>query len=340
MAASRTGAGATVKIAEQSVLEAVGSAPCCGAENVPVFLSGMKDLLTTTSPGGTFSLRYCAACDIVYVDPRPLTEKLHLYYPEAEYIPLPYAPRRHGRRPVRQLLKAMLSWPYTVRFGSASVQLTPNVPGASLLDVGCGRGEMMQQMAARGWDVYGCDIGPGKIAGIAATFGPGRAWCGTFEEIDFPVPSFDAITMWHVIEHFPDPWRALRKAHALLKPGGTLVVGTPNWDCREARLFRRFWVGFDAPRHLVLFSTRSLCRALQDAGFEVSRPRPSLWANSISESIVLALSGLLNVRLWNSRLAHFLHYLLFPFFVLSRTLGNLSMIEITARKPCAVDPAK
>jgi len=325
--------------AEQSVLAAVGRAPCCGAENVPVFLSGMKDLLTETSPGGTFSLRYCAACDILYVDPRPLTENLHLYYPEAEYMPLPDASRRNPRSPVRELLKAALSWPYTVRFGSASLQLTPDIPGQSLLDVGCGCGEMMKQMAARGWDVYGCDAASGKIAGIAATFGPGRAWCGTFEEIDFPVPAFDAITMWHVIEHFPDPWRALRKAHALLKPGGTLVVGTPNWDCLEARLFRRFWVGFDAPRHLVLFSSRSLCRALQDAGFEVSRPRPSLWANSVSESIVLALGGVLNVRLWNSRLSRALHYLLFPFFVLSRTLGNLSMIEITALKPCAVDPA-
>jgi SAM-dependent methyltransferase len=325
--------------AEQSVPERLGRAPCCGTENAPVFLSGMKDLLTTTSPGGTFSLRYCAACGVLYVDPRPLTENLHLYYPEAEYMPLPDASRSDRCSPVRELLKAILSWPYTVRFGSASVQLTPNVPGASLLDVGCGRGEMMKQMAARGWDVYGCDAASGKIASIAAAFGPGRAWCGTFEEIDFPLSSLDAIIMWHVIEHFPDPWRALRKAHALLKPGGKLVVGTPNWDCREARLFRRFWVGFDAPRHVVVFSTRSLCRALEDAGFEVYRLRPSLWANSVSESIVLALSGLLNVRLWNSRLSRALHYLLFPFFVLSRTLGNLSMIEITARKPCAVDPA-
>jgi SAM-dependent methyltransferase len=322
-----------VAAAEHSVLEQVNRAPCCGAENVPVFLSGLKDLLTKTSPGGTFSLRYCMACDVVYVDPRPLAEKLHLYYPEAEYMPLPDAPGRHRRGPVKRFLKATMSWPYAVRFGPASLQLTPNVPGASLLDVGCGRGEMMKQMAARGWDVYGCDIASGKIASIAETFGPSRARCGTFEEIDFPTSSFDAITMWHVIEHFPDPYRALRKAHSLLKSGGTLVAGTPNWDCLEARLFRRFWVGFDAPRHLIVFSTRSLCRALEDAGFEVSGVRPSLWPNSVSESIVLAMSGLLNVRLWNSRLSRALYYLLFPFVALSRTLGNRSIIEVTARKP-------
>ena len=319
--------------AEQSVLERVNRAPCCGAENVPVFLSGLRDLLTTTSPGGTFSLRHCAACDVVYVDPRPSAEKLQLYYPEAEYMPLPSIPKRRRAGLVKRSLMAIMSWPYTVRFGPASLQLTPNVPGASLLDVGCGRGEMMEQMAARGWDVYGCDIASGKIASIAAALGSDRVQCGAFEEIDFPTSSFDAITMWHVIEHFPDPYRALRKVYGLLRPGGRLVVGTPNWDCLEARLFRRFWAGFDAPRHLIVFSTKSLCRALKDAGFEVSGVRPSLWPNFVSESTVLALTGFLNVRLWNSRWSRALHYLLFPFAGLSRALGNRSIIEVTARKP-------
>jgi len=325
---------------EPSFLERVSLTPCCGKENVSVFLSGLKDLRTKTSPGGTFSLQHCAACDVVYVDPRPLTEKLHLYYPEAEYLPLQDASLRHRSGRVKRFLQAIMSWPYTVRFGPASLELTPNVSGASLLDVGCGCGEMMKQMAARGWDVYGCDIASGKIASITAAFGPGKAWCGTFEEIDFPTCSFDTITMWHVIEHFPDPYGVLRKARALLKPGGTLLIGTPNWNCREVRIFRRFWVALDTPRHLIMFTPRSLRRALEDAGFEVVGVRPSLWANSVSESIVLALSGLLKARLWNSRFSFALYYLLFPFVALSRTLGNWSIFEVTARKPRVADLTK
>lgn len=63
---------------------------------------------------------------------------------------------------------------------------------------------------------------------------------------------YDAIAMWHSIEHVPEPWRLLELAAERLRPGGVLLVATPNPESAQARLFGRGWFHLDAPRHLHL----------------------------------------------------------------------------------------
>jgi SAM-dependent methyltransferase len=88
-------------------------------------------------------------------------------------------------------------------------------------------------------------------------------------EVDLPRGSFDVVTMQSYIEHESNPMAALRAAWDLLKPGGVLVVKTPNHDCWNRRLRRSAWCGYRFPDHCNYFTMRTLSAAALRAGFRI-----------------------------------------------------------------------
>jgi len=88
------------------------------------------------------------------------------------------------------------------------------------------------------------------------------------EEIEFPDDHFDAVTMWHVLEHVHDPRTVLSEVSRILKPNGILLVGVPNFGGFEARFFRDKWFHLDVPRHVTHLTKPSLKQALSANGFQ------------------------------------------------------------------------
>ena len=82
---------------------------------------------------------------------------------------------------------------------------------------------------------------------------------------------FDFVTMFHVLEHLPDPRKGLLFAGGLLNPRGSLIVQVPNVASCQARMFRSRWYGLDVPRHLVNFTAGGLDLLLNSVGFEIHR---------------------------------------------------------------------
>ena len=154
-----------------------------------------------------------------------------------------------------------------------------------LLDVGCGNGRFLAQMRKLGWEVVGVEPDPEAVRIAKERFGL-EVFQGTLEEAGFPDNSFDAITMNHVIEHVPDPIRLLAECRRVLKPGGKLVVVTPNIWSLGRRLFGEHWRGWEVPRHLFLFSPKSLRTCAERAGLVVQNLRTTskgarfIWAAS------------------------------------------------------------
>jgi hypothetical protein len=81
------------------------------------------------------------------------------------------------------------------------------------------------------------------------------------------------ITLNHVIEHVFEPVDVLARCSALLRSGGQLWIETPNISSYGHARFQRNWRGLEAPRHLVLFNSKSLHDALCRAGFAAPRER-------------------------------------------------------------------
>ena len=84
-------------------------------------------------------------------------------------------------------------------------------------------------------------------------------------------PDYDVITMWHVLEHLPDPFAAVRHAAELLRPGGRLVISVPNIASLQARIGGDRWFHLDLPRHRMHFTPRSLSALVTRSGMKVDR---------------------------------------------------------------------
>jgi 2-polyprenyl-3-methyl-5-hydroxy-6-metoxy-1,4-benzoquinol methylase len=118
------------------------------------------------------------------------------------------------------------------------------------------------------WSVDGVDFDAKAIATASSKYGLNLRH-GDLASAHFPDGTFDAVTLSHVIEHVPDPVALLGEVRRVLKPGGRMVVTTPNCESYGHREFKEHWFGLDAPRHLHIFSPQTLSEAGRRAGFRV-----------------------------------------------------------------------
>lgn len=141
------------------------------------------------------------------------------------------------------------------------------------LDVGAGSGRMVRVLRELGWtvdavepDAHGAELC--RSEGAQSVDGSVAEWRGRDASL---------VVALHVIEHMRDPVMEVRRMYEALRPGGMLLIGTPDFDCHTARRFGpRFRLLHD-PTHVSLFSTDSLLRLLRDTGFVVRRVHHAFW---------------------------------------------------------------
>lgn len=137
-----------------------------------------------------------------------------------------------------------------------------------LLDVGCASGLFLLRAAASGWSVAGvepCET-LAREAGSRLE-GRGAIHCATLETAGLK-PGFDAVTMWDVLEHVPEPRAFLGSAARLLRPGGKLFLNVPDLDSLPARLLGARWPLLLA-EHLNYFTRPSLRLLGESAGLKL-----------------------------------------------------------------------
>ncbi|MGH0033721.1 MAG: class I SAM-dependent methyltransferase [Myxococcota bacterium] len=140
-----------------------------------------------------------------------------------------------------------------------------DLAGRRILDVGCANGIFLDYLRGHGVTASGIDISSEMVE--AARSRGLDARCASLDEVE---GTWDAIALWDVIEHLPDPVHALERIAGLLAPGGELWLQTPCTGLVSG-LFGARWRNYIHPQHLHLFSERGLAHWLGRHGFRILR---------------------------------------------------------------------
>ncbi|MEM8530593.1 MAG: class I SAM-dependent methyltransferase [Chloroflexota bacterium] len=209
-----------------------------------------------------FAVVCCEQCHLYSLCPRPQEDELLSLYPE-DYEPF-WEPIETDPHPIRRWFRKR-HFNYRRRI---VYQAQP--AGGTLLDIGCATGGFVKETCRNpNWQGAGVDINTRALQ-IARQQGV-AALCNDTNLLGFPSESFDVVTLWEVIEHLPDPRQTLIEIHRVLKPGGRLILSTPNGASWPAHLLHKYWCSWEVPRHLQVFTPTTLAHLFQETGFGSTR---------------------------------------------------------------------
>lgn len=204
----------------------------------------------------------CKECGLIYQNPRPTIEEMGEHYPP-DYEPY----HSYETEKKSWLMQKAIDY----GFDNRARGVIDYKKDGLLLDLGCAAGDFLIHMQKKyGWQVRGVEISKYASTIAREKFGL-DVFTGNLETANFPDNTFDAVTLWDVLEHLHDPSGTLHEVQRVLKPGGILAFRVPNGNSYDARIFGRYWSGLDAPRHLYIFDPSSLRALLTKNGFQVLR---------------------------------------------------------------------
>jgi SAM-dependent methyltransferase len=316
-AAAMTSESAGIRIGSYAAagieLESVDCPLGCRAGDEPV-VEGFDRL---TGGPGRYQVVRCRGCQLMRTSPRPPATAIGLFYPD-DYSPYVTTrpsqstigkPRSRWRRAIRRIM--------TPR----NRELPPAEPG-HLLEVGCGSGGFLHEMASAGWSVEGIEFSE-----AAATAGRAFGYpvhVGALEEAPPPARAPSLIVGWMVLEHVHEPVAALRKLRTWVRPDGRLVLSVPDAGAWERRMFGNAWYALDVPRHLFHYTPASMRAVLAAGGWQLER---IIWHDNPNNA-VQSLRHVCEDRGW-TRAARYLRdiaeerRLRYPRFLLGKILGTM-----------------
>ncbi len=217
-------------------------------------------------PENGLGLVQCAQCGLVFVGQRPEADDLYTLYGAAYF--------KNDNSGVVGYTDYLKDEPNIRKtFVRRLRHIEQFVKPGRLLDIGCAAGFFMDEARARGWSVQGVDVSDFAVEYARQRFGY-DVRRGSLLDQDYPLESYDLVTMWDVIEHVPDPKAYIHRSARLTKRGGILALATPDIDSLPARLTGRRWVGYKlSEEHIYYFSRRTLANMLTEAGFEIVHVR-------------------------------------------------------------------
>lgn len=236
--------------------------PACGSTTwIP---SGkVKDHSVT---GEWFDLMECSNCHLRASYPPPPPNEIGRYYASEDYIS--HSDSRAGM--INRIYHITRLW--MLKRKKSWVIKACNKDKGDLLEMGAGTGHFAHYMQTKGWTVTALEpdekarkLGAEKLA----------MQIQPVEMLDqLPSHSFDAITMWHVLEHVHDLSHYMDRFRKLLKPGGALIIAVPNYTSKDEAKYKTGWAAYDVPRHLWHFSPDSMERLFQKHQFTLTGKIP------------------------------------------------------------------
>jgi 2-polyprenyl-3-methyl-5-hydroxy-6-metoxy-1,4-benzoquinol methylase len=223
-----------------------------------------------------FQIYQCTNCTVRFTQDVPDANDIAPYYKSASYIShsntsngllnvIYKKVRNHTLRTKADLIKK-----YTLQRGA-------------ILDIGAGIGSFLNTMHEEGWQTTGIEPDEGARMQAKKLYNIELAGTDSFQSIFDN--SFDAITLWHVLEHVHDLHDYLNKLKRILKEKGKLFIAVPNYTSSDAAFYKEFWAAYDVPRHLYHFSPQSITELLKRHHLSLITKKP-MWFDSYYISLL------------------------------------------------------
>lgn len=212
-----------------------------------------------------FPVYKCSACNFSFTQNFPEEKEIAKFYESESYISHSDTSEGFSNKLYRIARKIMLR---------KKKRLINNITGlkkGTLLDVGSGTGYFAVTMKNAGWISKGIEVNEKARNFSISHFGLeiiSPADISTLES-----NSYDCITLWHVLEHFHDPFNYISEIYRLLKPGARCVIALPNCKSYDAVYYNRYWAAWDVPRHLWHFNPSTFRLFSEKSGFLLEKLR-------------------------------------------------------------------
>ena len=234
--------------------------PICGKSDFGFYLK-TKDYFLTQE---VFTLDKCNHCNFVFTNPIPGISELSKYYDSPDYLSHTADSFSFTGQVYKLFRNANIKNKFKI--------ISNRAKGKSILDIGCGTGELLNYFQQKGWDVRGVE--PNKSARY---FASKNYNLDVFDEnkIDhYEKNSFDVISMWHVLEHVPDLNSRMNQLKNLIKNDGLIIIALPNLNSPDAVKYGSHWAGLDVPRHLYHFTEDTFQVLLKKHNMELIESLP------------------------------------------------------------------
>jgi len=247
--------------------------PVCSSSDIARFFSA-KDY---TVSGEKFEIFQCNDCRLRFTQDPPDAASIGRYYKSQEYI----SHTDTSKGLINQLY--LLVRKKTLKQKRRLVEKKTGIKQGNLLDAGSGTGSFAAEMKNAGWQVTGLE--PDADARKLAEEVNDIKLLHTDELFNLIPGSYDAITLWHVLEHVHELSSYLKQFKILLKEKGKLFIAVPNYTSLDATVYKQYWAGYDVPRHLYHFSPQSIQKLMVKEGLKVIGIKP-MWYDSFYVSLL------------------------------------------------------
>lgn len=246
----------------------------CGSSQFEPFLV-CKDYTVSQE---NFNIVSCKSCGFKFTNPRPENSVIGDYYKAEEYV----SHSNTTKGVVNKLYHSVRN--YTLK--QKLKLISSYVSRGTMLDYGCGTGMFLTVCKNDGWETYGME--PDDNARKMSI----EKGLDVFSDKDkvsdrIADKKFNAITLWHVLEHVTDMEATLSFFKSKLNDDGVLIIAVPNHVSYDAQYYKEFWAAYDVPRHLHHFDINSMTSLVEKAGFKFKESKPmkfdSFYVSMLSE---------------------------------------------------------
>lgn len=247
--------------------------PACGSNNIHYQINATDHTVSKEA----YQIWHCDDCTLRFTQDIPALNDIGRYYQSQDYIS--HSDTQKGL--VNKLYHIVRN--YTLGTKLSLIRKVTRKREGQILDIGAGTGAFLNTMQSAGWQVTGLE--PDETARQVAKARYQAAMLTPDHLYTLANNKYDAITLWHVLEHVHDLQGYFQRFTALLKQDGRLIIAVPNYTSYDAAYYKSEWAAYDVPRHLYHFSPKSMEMLAAKHGFAVQCIKP-MWFDSFYVSML------------------------------------------------------